>query len=84
MENRYLTDGELDRMKRLLKIADRCRTDVMDDFVNMIFDKLDCDVCPMHEKCETEAAMSAGSDLLSDDIESCSMTVYNYISSGAG
>lgn len=84
MDNRYLTETELDRMKSLLKIADQCRTDVMDDFVNMIFDKLDCDVCPMHSKCETEAAMNAGCEDLPNDIESCYMTVYNYISSEAG
>lgn len=84
MDNRYLSEMELDRMKGLLKIADRCRSDVLDDFLNMILDKIDCDVCPMHEKCENEAAMHAGCEYLPDDIEPCYVTVYNYISSEAG
>lgn len=84
MKNRNLTETELKRMTYLLKIADQCRTDVMDDFTNMIFDKIDCDVCPMHNQCETEAVMKDGCENLPTDIESCFETVYRYILEGAG
>lgn len=84
METRNLNEMELERMKKLLEIADQCRTDVLDDFISMIFDKIDCDVCPRHGECETEAAMKAGCFTLPNDIEPCWETMLNWISSGAG
>lgn len=83
--DKYLSETELERMTELLRAADQCRTDVMDDFVNMVFDKIDCDKCPMDGKCETERALR-DDDLenLPDDIESCWETMTRYISEGAG
>lgn len=79
MENRYLTKTELEHMTELLKIADQCRTDVVEDFMDMIFCKIDCDVCPMHGKCETERAMEEDYENLPDDIETCDQTMLKYI-----
>ena len=81
---KYLSETELEHMTELLRIADQCRTDVMDDFINMIFDKIDCDKCPMNGKCETEQALRDDFENLPDDIESCWKTMTRYISEGAG
>lgn len=83
MEN-YLSEMELERMTELLKIADQCRTDVREDFINMIFDKIDCDKCPMHGKCETEQVINEALENLSADIDRCSETLDRYISDEAG
>lgn len=81
---KYLSDTELKRMTELLRIADQCRTDVMDDFLNLVFDKIDCVKCPMHGKCETEQALRDDVEDLPDDIESCLETLSRYISDKAG
>ena len=82
--DKYLSEMELEHMTELLRVADQCRTDVMDDFINMVFNKIDCDKCPMHGKCETEQALRDDLENLSDDIESCWKTMTRYISEGAG
>lgn len=81
---KYLTETELEHMTELLRIADQCRTDVMNDFVDFVFDKIDCDKCPMHGKCETEQVLRDDPENLTSDIESCWETLNRYISEEAG
>ena len=81
MSNEVMTKGQLDRLMKLISLADVDYSDVVDEVVNIIFPRMICDNCPMHGKCETDEAMHSDDydGNIPDDVKSCWITLTDYI-----